>query len=169
MNFNTLIGGKYGDYKVPEEGIDHPRTKRAFKAIMVLLSAEIAVGGVALMLAFLWRDQPGLVTPAVWFRGVVVLFMTATLFFFTYKAAQGYYWAYSRLRLFSQIFPVVTLVITAIPGVYPLWMTIEQIVFSVLLIGVSDYLRSDHMRDVFPKPQKTGYVPPIQVEHNRGE
>jgi len=84
----------------------------------------------------------------------VVLAMTVTLYYFAWRASAGYWWAYSRLRLFSQIFPIVTLVIAAIPGLYPLWMVIEQIVFSLLLIGVADILRSDHMRDAFPKPAR---------------
>ncbi len=66
----------------------------------------------------------------------------------------GYYWAYSRLRLFSRIFPIVTLVIAAIPGLYPLWMTIEQIVFSLLMIGIGDILTTDHMRETFPRPDR---------------
>jgi hypothetical protein len=85
-------------------------------------------------------------------RCFVVLGMTATLFYFVWRARLGYYWAYSRLRLFSRIFPVVTLVIAAIPGLYPIWMITEQILFSVVLIGVADYLGSDHMRAAFPKP-----------------
>ncbi len=93
---------------------------------------------------------------AVWFRGIAVLGITATLFYFAWRATKGYYWAYSRLRLFSKIFPIGTLVIAAIPGLYPFWMTIEQIVFSFLLIGVGDLLTTDHMREAFPRPRKPG-------------
>lgn len=71
---------------------------------------------------------------------------------FAWRAQLGYYWAYQRLRLFSRIFPIVTLVIAAIPGLYPFWMVIEQIVFSVLMVGIGDVLTSDHMRLTFPKP-----------------
>jgi hypothetical protein len=81
--------------------------------------------------------------------------MTVTLFYFAWRAQLGFYWAYSRLRLFSKIFPVVTLVIAAIPGLYPFWMVTEQIVFSLILIGVADYLDSDHMRAAFPKPARS--------------
>jgi hypothetical protein len=80
--------------------------------------------------------------------------MTMTLFYFAWRAQRGFYWAYSRLRLFSKIFPVVTLVIAAIPGLYPLWMVTEQIIFSLILIGVADVLDSDHMRESFPKPKR---------------
>ncbi|MDN5875895.1 MAG: hypothetical protein L0H69_04380, partial [Brevibacterium sp.] len=65
----------------------------------------------------------------------------------------GYYWGYQRLRLFAQIFPVITLVMAAIPGLYPAWMITEQILFSLIMIGVGDFLTSDHMREVFRKPE----------------
>lgn len=120
----------------------------------MLLSLEVLVGVATLVVAFVLRDVPGMVTWASWFRGSVVLAMTLTLFGFAWAAQRGWWWAYWRLRLFSQIFPVVTLVIAAIPGLYPLWMTIEQIVFSVLLLGVGDYLTSDRMREWYPNPAR---------------
>jgi len=90
---------------------------------------------------------------AVWMRALIVLAMTATLFYFAWRAALGWRWAYQRLRLFAQIFPVITLVMAAIPGLYPAWMVTEQIVFSLIMIGVADFLTSDHMRRVFRKPE----------------
>lgn len=86
-------------------------------------------------------------------RTVVVLAMTATLFHFFWRSTKGYYWGYQRLRLFAQIFPVITLVMAAIPGLYPIWMITEQIVFSLIMIGVGDFLTGDHMREVFRKPE----------------
>jgi hypothetical protein len=85
---------------------------------------------------------------------IVVLGMTMTLFYFAWRAQRGYYWAYSRLRLFSKIFPIVALVTAAVPGLYPLWMITEQIVFSLILIGIANYLSTDHMRAAYPKPAK---------------
>ena len=49
------------------------------------------------------------------------------------------------------VFPVITLVMAAIPGLYPVWMVTEQIVFSLIMIGIADFLTSDHMRAVFAK------------------
>jgi hypothetical protein len=100
----------------------------------------LGIGAVAVAVVLTVRGDQ--VPWAVWMRSGVVLAMTLTLFYFAWRAQRGYYWAYSRLRLFSKIFPVVTLVIAAIPGLYPLWMVTEQIVFSLVLIGVSDYLSS---------------------------
>src|SRR5699024_7692424 len=90
---------------------------------------------------------------AVRMRTVVVLGMTTTLYNFFWRATKDFYWGYQRLRLFTQIFPVITLDMAAIPGLYPVWMITEQIVFSLVMIGVGDFLTGDHMREVFRKPE----------------
>ena len=87
-------------------------------------------------------------------RCLVVLAITTTLFYFLWRARAGWYWAFRRLQLFSRIFPIVALVLAAIPGLYPFWVVTEQILFAILLIGVSDYLQSDAVRAAYPKPQR---------------
>lgn len=151
---DRIAGGRLAGYTVPDEGRDHPRTRRAFIVIAWLLLAELVIGTTAVVIALVLTLHGAPVPFAVWVRSVVVLGMTVTLFYFAWRAQKGYYWAYSRLRLFSKIFPVVTLVMAAIPGLYPLWMVTEQIVFSLILIGVADYLDSDHMREAFPRPAR---------------
>jgi hypothetical protein len=149
---DRIAGGRQAGYQVPGDRINDPKTRRAFAAIAWLLAIEVLLGFGAVAVALVLVTHGERVPGPVWFRSGVVLAMTMTLFYFAWRAQKGYYWAYSRLRLFSKIFPVVTLVIAAIPGLYPLWMVTEQIVFSLILIGVSDYLSSDHMRATFPKP-----------------
>jgi hypothetical protein len=151
---DRIAGGRQSTYRVDEAARTHPRTRRAFTAITWLLVLELVIGVAAVVVAIALATGGEQVPWAVWMRTVVVLGMTATLFYFTWRASLGYYWGYSRLRLFSKIFPVVTLVLAAIPGLYPLWMVTEQIVFSLILIGVADYLDSDHMREAFPRPRK---------------
>ncbi|HWD63456.1 MAG TPA: hypothetical protein VG369_13220 [Humibacter sp.] len=152
---DRLAGGRHSDLRIDESMLTHPRTKRAFTAITWLLVLEFAIGIAAVVIALVLATDGVPVEWPVWMRTVVVLGMTATLFYFAWRASLGYYWGYSRLRLFSKIFPVITLVLAAIPGLYPLWMVTEQIVFSLILIGVADYLDSDHMRAAFPKPQQS--------------
>lgn len=149
---DRLAGGRQSRVRIDDELLSHPRTRRAFVAITWLLVLEFAIGIAAVVVALVLATQGIPVEWSVWMRTVVVLGMTATLFYFAWRASLGYYWGYSRLRLFSKIFPVITLVLAAIPGLYPLWMVTEQIVFSLILIGVADYLDSDHMRSVFPRP-----------------
>jgi hypothetical protein len=155
---DRLAGGRHAGYTVPVEGRDHPRTRRAFHVIAWLLIVELLIGTAAVAVAVVLAVDGVVVPFPVWMRSVVVLGMTVTLFYFAWRATKGYYWAYSRLRLFSKIFPVVTLVVAAIPGLYPLWMVTEQIAFSLVLIGVADYLDSDHMRSAFPRPPRRGEV-----------
>jgi hypothetical protein len=151
---DRIAGGRHADYTIPAEARDDPRTRRAFVVITWLLVAEFVLGLAAVAIAVALQLAGHPVQWAVWMRSAVVLGMTVTLFYFAWRAQKGYYWAYSRLRLFSKIFPVVTLVIAAIPGLYPLWMVTEQIIFSLILIGVADYLDSDHMRAAFPRPAR---------------
>jgi hypothetical protein len=152
LRLDRLAGGRQSDYVVREDMLDHPGTVRAFQWIRWLLVAETLVGLTAIGIAIGLTAHGDTVQWAVWFRSTVVLLITLTLYVFAWRAQLGYYWAYSRLRLFSRIFPIVTLVIAAIPGLYPFWMVIEQIVFSILMIGIGDFLTSDQMRATFPKP-----------------
>jgi hypothetical protein len=152
---DRLAGGRQAGYRIDPAMRDHPKTRRAFTAVTWLLVAEFAIGIGAVVFAIVLALGHVPVPWAVWMRTVVVLGMTATLFYFGWRARLGYYWGYSRLLLFSKIFPVVTLVLAAIPNLYPLWMVTEQIVFSLVLIGVADFLGSDHMRAAFPKPPRS--------------
>ncbi|MET4159154.1 hypothetical protein [Agromyces sp. PvR057] len=153
LKFDRLAGGRAAGVKADVELVQHPRTRRTFTWIIWLLAVELVIGVAALVVAVvLWVDGTVLAFP-VWMRILIVLAMTATLFYFAWRAQVGYRWAYSRLRLFSKIFPVVTLVMAAIPGLFPFWMVTEQIIYSLILIGIADFLDSDHMRAVFRKPE----------------
>ncbi|PZE66398.1 hypothetical protein [Curtobacterium sp. MCBD17_021] len=154
LRLDRLAGGRQGSYVIREDMLAHADTVRSFRWIRWLLIAETVVGLTAIVVAVVLTRAGQDVPWAVWFRATVVLLITLTLSVFAWRAQLGYYWAYQRLRLFSRIFPIVTLVIAAIPGLYPFWMVIEQIVFSVLMVGVGDVLTSDHMRTTFPKPTR---------------
>ena len=148
---DKLAGGRKSHLVVPLAGLQAKKTKTAFTWIMWLLAFEFVLGIAAVVVALVLAQGGEDVPLSVWMRTVVVLGMTATLFYFAWRAAQGWWWGYSRLRLFAQIFPVITLVLAAIPGLYPLWMVTEQIIFSLVMIGIGDFLTSDHMREVFNK------------------
>ena len=151
---DKFAAGKQVTVRIDPDLVHHPRTRRSFRGIRWILAAEVVVGLAAVVIAIVLTVNGVQVAWAVWFRSVVVLGITVTLYYFATRGAEGYYWGYSRLRLFSRIFPIVTLVIATIPGLYPLWMTIEQIIFSLLMIGIGDILTTDHMRAAFPRPGK---------------
>lgn len=150
---DRIAGGSKAGIVVAPEGLEQPKTKRAFSWITWLLAFELALGFGAVVYAIIIARAGEPVPFAVWMRTVVVLGMTATLFYFFWRATKGFYWGYQRLRLFTQIFPVITLVMAAIPGLYPVWMITEQIVFSLVMIGVGDFLTGDHLREVFRRPE----------------
>jgi len=149
---DRIAGGRQADHRV-----DVPRgqkVRRAFRAIALLLVAGFVLGVATVVIALVMTMNGDDVGFAVWMRCLVVLAITTTLFYFLWRARAGWYWAFRRLQLFSRIFPVVALVLAAIPGLYPFWVVTEQILFAVLLIGVSDYLQSDAVRAAYPKPQR---------------
>ncbi|MBN9211883.1 MAG: hypothetical protein BGO45_01395 [Microbacterium sp. 71-36] len=149
---DRLAGGRQADHRVD---VSHdPRVRRAFRAVTVLLGAGFVLGVATVVVAAVMTLGGDDVGFAVWMRCLVVLGITTTLFYFLWRARAGWYWAFRRLQLFSRIFPVVALVLAAIPGLYPFWVVTEQILFAILLIGVSDYLQSDVVRAAFPRPAR---------------
>jgi cation transport ATPase len=158
LEIDRIAGGRHGDHTISEEMRTDPRTSRVFVAVTWLLVAELCLGTAALVVPVMLgmrHEVPGI----VWMRLVVVLAMTTTLFYFAWRARRGYWWAYSRLRLFSKIFPVVALTTAAIPGLYPDWMVYEQICFALILLGIAEYLSTNHMREAYAKPAKAPKVP----------
>ncbi|WP_235343913.1 hypothetical protein [Brevibacterium sp. UCMA 11754] len=101
---DRIAGGSKAGLIVPAEGLAHPKTKRAFAWITGLLAFELVLGVGAVVFAVIIARAGEPVPFAVWMRTVVVLGMTATLFYFFWRSTKGYYWGYQRLRLFAQIF-----------------------------------------------------------------
>jgi uncharacterized membrane protein len=153
QRLDHLAGGRGSNVTIDAKYLAHPKTKRAFAWVFRLLVFELVLGFGAAVFALVIAANGDAVPIAVWLRTFVVLGMTATLFYFAWRASMGLRWGYQRLRLFAQIFPIITLVLAAIPNLYPDWMITEQIVFSLVMIGVADFLTSDHMREAFRKPQ----------------
>ncbi len=153
---DRVAGGKHAKVRVGADAVAHPLTRKAFTRVVWLLVFELALGVAAVAVAVGTAVHGASVTWPVWMRTFVVLGITATLFYFTWRASHGWYWAYQRLTLFARLFPVVTLVLAAIPHLYPAWMITEQIAFSLVLLGIAGYLGSAHMREAFPRPAKPG-------------
>lgn len=167
LEIDRLVGGRHADHTISAEMRNDPKTRRVFVVITWLLVAELVIGTSALAVPVMLQMRGDDVAWVVWMRLVIVLAMTTTLFYFAWRAHLGYYWAYSRLRLFSKIFPVVALVTAAIPGLYPLWMVTEQICFSLILLGIAEYLSTDHMRSAYAKPPKPPRTPRVSKAANR--
>lgn len=152
---DRYAAGRQRHVRAREHLLGDPRTLTTFRWIRVILGVEVLVGLAAVVIAVVLTTRDVEVVGAVWFRSVAVLAITGTLFYFATRASEGYYWAYRRLSMFSGLFPIVTLIVATTPGLYPIWMVIEQIVFSVLMVGISALLVSRHMRAAFPAPVRS--------------
>ncbi len=151
LKFLDVVGaGRQARRRGDEEAVESGRVRRAFAAVMVLLAVVAAVDFVAAIVAFSLPEVSWL--PRM--RSVIVLLITLSLFYFVWRSSAGYWWAYSRLRLFSIVFPVVTAVLALIPGLYPTWMTVEQLAVCVVLVAVAVILFSAPLRQAYPRPER---------------
>lgn len=149
LRVDRFAAGRQRDVRIPAERLADPVLHRSWLIVRVLLGVAIMLGVSAIGIAF-WLTAQGMHEPfMVWFRSVVVLGLTGGLGYFSFRAEQGWYWAYSRMRLFSFVFPAVTLTIAAVPGLYPAWMTVEQVAFAALMLGVGALLSTRRMRAAY--------------------
>lgn len=149
---DRIAGGRQWQHRVP--GAAEPAARRGLVAVGAILVACFVMGaGTVVVVALMAMDGAHITLP-VWIRGLVILAITASLFYFLWRAWLGWYWAFRRLQLFSRIFPVVALVLSAIPGLFPIWMVIEQVVFAAILIVAAVILTAAPVRAAFPRPAK---------------
>jgi hypothetical protein len=154
LRLDRIAGGRSWSHRVAESDRTSDAVCSAFRRVRVLLGIETAVGVAALVLAVVLASRGVSVPLAVWIRATAVLLITLSLFVFAWRAQLGWWWAYSRLSLFSVVFPAVTIVLALIPGLYPAWMIIEQVIFAGLMLGVAVLLRSAAMRATYRKPSR---------------
>lgn len=147
-----FAGGRHATYRVEGPSRTEHAARRAFVVVACLLLVDTVIAAVAVAGGLWMLLHGGSLSVEVWLRTVVLLGMSVSLFYFLWRAWIGYWWAYSRLRLFTLVFPLVALSVAAIPGVYPGWLESEQIVFSLVLIVVGYLLGSTSVRAVFPRP-----------------
>ncbi|MEQ0557905.1 hypothetical protein ABJI51_02395 [Amycolatopsis sp. NEAU-NG30] len=114
--------------------------------VCYLVLSVLTLGAIVLL-----RNDPGLVTDAVWIRGSIVAVTAFLMLTFASGAAKGNPRALLRLRIVSAIMIVVIGVIVALPGVFPVWLRIEQAVCGVLLLGVAAIVNGKRVRAAFAK------------------
>lgn len=149
---DRIAGGRQWRHRVP--GGSEPSARPRLVAVGAILVVCFLMGAGTVVIVALSAVNGADVTLPVWIRGLVILAITASLFYFLWRAWLGWYWAFRRLQLFTRVFPVVALVLSAIPGLFPLWMVIEQIVFAAVLIAAAVILTTAPMRVAFPRPAK---------------
>ncbi|WP_432985050.1 hypothetical protein [Dactylosporangium sp. CA-233914] len=101
----------------------------------VLAGVYLALSVLTLFAAFALRRHATLVSDAVWVRGTIVV---ASAILTNVFAARG---DVRRLRIVAIVMTVAIAVIVSVPGLFPLWMKLEQGVCGLLLLGVVVSLR----------------------------
>jgi hypothetical protein len=146
---DRLAAGRRAGKRAHADALADPRVGRTFRWALVMLVALLIISAVTVATA-LWLKRQGEDVGIVgWMRGIVALLITCTLFYFWLRARSGAVWAWSRLTLFSKIFPLVTLAIAAVPNLLPVAIVTEMIVFSMVLLAMAWTLDSRVMRAAF--------------------
>jgi hypothetical protein len=151
---DRLAAGRTATYRVDDVFRTDPRTRIAFTRVTWLLLALFVIGAGAVVEAITLSRTGDDVPLVVWWRLVVIFGIATTLFYFVWRARLGYWWAYSRLRLFSLVFPVVAIATCLIPGLYPTWMVAEQLLFSAVLLLVRRVLSTPYLRAAYVRPTR---------------
>lgn len=121
----------------------------AFRTVKLLVGTYLAISVATLAAIFVKRDDSGVVNSAVWTRGTIVVASALLMMTFTVWAARGSRRAYLRLRIVSAVMVVAIAVIISLPGLFPVWMRIEQGVCGVVLIGVVAVVNRRELRAEF--------------------
>jgi len=131
--------------------LDHQnaRTRTALRTVTTLVGAYLGISIATLVAIILLRANPAIVNDAVWIRGSIVVASAAFMFFFALRASSGAPRAFLRVRVISAIMLVAIVVIIALPGIFPLWMKLEQAVCGLLLLGVVVLVNGPRLRSFF--------------------
>jgi hypothetical protein len=119
------------------------------RSITLLVRCYLALSVLTLAAIALMRNDPALVTTAVWVRATIVVASAALMAAFAARTARGSRGAYRRLRIVSAVMLVAIVVIIALPGDFPLWLKIEQGVCGLLLACVVLLANRSHVRARF--------------------
>lgn len=149
---DRIGGGRKAALRVPTEHVDHPESRRILSDVATGITAAFSLDVAAVLLAVVRTEMGAQLSWIVWTRLVMISLLTASLYYFVWRAQRGWWWAYSRMRVFSIIFPVVAVGTCLIPGLYPTWMIVEQVVLAGILVVVARLLNSRHLRAAYVKP-----------------
>jgi hypothetical protein len=132
-----------------QEDLKYLQSQSALHNIKLLVGCYLGLSVLTLIAIVLLRDNPAIVTPAVWIRGTIVAASALLTTAFATQMARGSRRGYLRLRLVSAIMLVAIVVIIALPDPFPLWLKIEQGVCGLLLLGVVVFANGKYLRSAF--------------------
>jgi hypothetical protein len=127
----------------------HVRNRSALRTVTMLVGGYLGLSVLTLGAIILFRDDPAIVSIAVWIRGSLVVASAIVLFLAALRASSGDSRAFMRVRLISAIVLIAIVVIIALPGTFPLWLKVEQAVCGLLLLGVVLLVNGRRLRTYF--------------------
>jgi hypothetical protein len=130
------------------------RTQRAesrLRGIVALCTAYLAA--IVATLGFLaWkRDDSSLVTTDAWVHEVILLFFAVLTLRVATRAAAGSARAHLRLRIIAAVVVVASTAEASVPGLFPTWMRLEQILYGLCLLAVLALARSRGVRQALSR------------------
>jgi hypothetical protein len=127
----------------------HARNRSALRTVTMLVGGYLGLSVLTLGAIILFRDDPAIVSIAIWIRGSLVVASAILLFLAALRASSGDSRAFMRVRLISAIVLIAIVVIIALPGTFPLWLKVEQAVCGLLLLGVVLLVNGRRLRTYF--------------------
>ncbi|MGW4522308.1 hypothetical protein [Amycolatopsis sp. NPDC004378] len=123
------------------------RTEPAgFRPVLLLTGGYAALSVLTLVAIVLFRNNHAMVTDAVWVRATIVVASSLLTFAFARSAARGSRKGLLRLRIVAAVMLVAIAVIVVLPGLFPVWLRVEQAVCGLLLLGVTVLVNSKRLR-----------------------
>jgi hypothetical protein len=133
-------------------GVTTAPSRAALRGVTILVAAYLGLSVLTIVGAFVFRDDPSIVNTAVWIRGSIVAVSAAIMLRFAIGAGRGDARHYLRLRLMSAGMVVAIIVIlTALPGDFPLWMRFEQAACGAILVVVVVIANRRRLRSSFER------------------
>ncbi|HSX06984.1 MAG TPA: hypothetical protein VLG92_04655 [Candidatus Saccharimonadia bacterium] len=121
----------------------------AAQAIGLYVGGYLAISLGALVALALLHNHHNQATQEAWVHGIIVAATALLMATFARGTARGNSRMYLRLRITSSIMIVAIAVTSAIPGDFPMWMKLEQVVCGLLLIALTFALNSRSTKTFF--------------------
>lgn len=119
------------------------------RRVLLLAGGYATLSVLTLIAIVVFRNDHAMVTDAVWVRATIVVASSLLTFAFARSAARGSRKGFLRLRIVSAVMLVAIAVIVVLPGLFPLWLRVEQSVCGVLLLGITVLVNGRRLRSRF--------------------
>jgi hypothetical protein len=135
--------------KLAEHPLVPPQAVNAFHTIRLLVGVYLGISLLSVAAIVAFRDDSGVVNSAVWIRGMIVAASALLTLSFVIRAGRGSRRAYLRLRIITAVMLVAIAVVVALPGTFPVWLKVEQMICGLLLAAVAVLANGRALRELF--------------------